>query len=307
MPAGPGKTRIGFVGLGTMGAPMALNLVRAGYALAVYNRSDRPGAQAVAAAGAQRVLSPAAAAAGADVAITMVRDSPDVEEVVFGEQGIVHGIGRGATVIDMSTISPRATRQIAARLRDRGVAMLDAPVSGGQAGAAAGTLSVMVGGDQAVFDDCLPILQAMGRNINRLGGHGAGQTAKLCNQIAVAVNNLAMAEALMLAAASELDLEKVLAAISGGAGGSWYLSNLGPRILKGDFAPGFTVDLQQKDLRLVLDAAGDVRLALPGVSLVHQLFNLVQRWGGGSEGVQALIQAYERPAGLEARTPGAGK
>lgn len=304
MPASPETTRIGFVGLGIMGTPMALNLLKAGYTVEVYNRTDRPRVDQVVAAGGRRVASPRLAAANAEVVITMVTDTPDVEAVVLGPEGVIHGARPGATVIDMSTVSPRVTRQIGTRLAEGGVAMLDAPVSGGEAGARNGTLSIMVGGEPEVFENCLPVLQALGRNVTLMGKAGAGQTTKLCNQIAVAVNNLAMAEALTLAAASELNPRLVLAAISGGAGGSWYLSNLGPRILDGDFAPGFTVDLQQKDLRLVLGAAADVQLPLPGVSLVNQLFNLVQRLGGGGDGVQALIKAYEKQTGIEVRGRG---
>ena len=301
MPATPEGTRIGFVGLGIMGAPMALNLMKAGFSLKVYNRSDRPGAQQVVEAGAVRAASPREAAEGSDVIVTIVTDTPDVEAVILGEEGVIHGARRGAAVIDMSTISPRATREIAARLKESGVHMLDAPVSGGDVGAQQGTLSIMVGGEQAVFDDCLPVFEAMGRNINLIGGSGAGQTTKACNQIAVACANLAMAEALMLAAASDLDVQKVLDAISGGAAGSWQMTNLGPRILQGDFAPGFMVRLQQKDLKLVLEAANDVKLALPGTSIAHQYFNIVERLGGADEGTQALIKAYESQARREAR------
>jgi 3-hydroxyisobutyrate dehydrogenase len=252
-------------------------------------------------AGGQRMATPKAAADGSDVIITMVTDTPDVESVILGEDGIIHSVNKGATVIDMSTISPRATQEMAAILRELGVHMLDAPVSGGDVGAQNGTLSIMVGGEQSVFDDCLPVFEAMGKNINLIGGNGAGQTTKACNQIAVSVANLAMAEALMLAAASDLDVGKVVEAISGGAAGSWQLSNLGPRILKGDFAPGFMVRLQQKDLKLVMEAANDVKLALPGASLAHQYFNIVERLGGADEGTQALIKAYEAQAGKQAR------
>ncbi|MCY3734856.1 MAG: NAD(P)-dependent oxidoreductase [Gemmatimonadaceae bacterium] len=301
MPATPAETRIGFVGLGIMGAPMALNLMKAGYSLKVYNRSDRPGVQEVVEAGGSRAASPREAAEGSDVIITIVTDTPDVEAVILGEDGVVHGARPGATVIDMSTISPRVTREIGARLKESGVHMLDAPVSGGDVGAQNGTLSIMVGGEQAVFDDCLPVFEAMGKNINLIGGSGAGQTTKACNQIAVACTNLAMAEALMLAAASDMDVQKVLDAISGGAAGSWQMTNLGPRILKGDFDPGFMVRLQQKDLKLVLEAANDVKLALPGTSIAHQYFNIVERLGGADEGTQALIKAYEAQAGTEAR------
>ena len=302
MAAEPGKTKVGVVGLGIMGAPMALNLMKAGYELKVYNRTDRPRVQEVVDAGAQRVTTPGEAAVDCDVVITMVTDTPDMEAVIVGEDGVMHSAAAGTTVIDMSTVSPRVTQEVAAQLAGKGVHMLDAPVSGGDVGAQQGTLSIMVGGDQAVFDECLPIFEAMGKNINLIGGNGHGQTTKLCNQIAVSVNNLAMAEALMLAAASDLDVEKVLEAISGGAAGSWQLSNLGPRILDGDFAPGFMVKLQQKDLKLVLQAANDVKLALPGAGMAHQFFNIVERAGGEEEGTQALIKAYEMQANKQARS-----
>jgi 3-hydroxyisobutyrate dehydrogenase len=301
MPAEPGKTEIGFVGLGIMGAPMALNLIKAGFGLKVFNRTDRPRVQEVVEAGGERVATPSAAADGSDVIITMVTDTPDVEHVILGEAGVMQTARPGATVIDMSTISPRVTREIAATLHEKGVHMLDAPVSGGDVGAQQGTLSIMVGGEQSAFDDCLPVFEAMGKNINLIGGNGAGQTTKACNQIAVAGANLAMAEALMLAATSDLDVGKVVQAISGGAAGSWHLTNLAPRILKGDFAPGFMVRLQQKDLKLVLEAANDVKLALPAASLAHQFFNIVERLGCADEGTQALIKAYEVQAGKEAR------
>ena len=305
MTAKPGITQIGFVGLGIMGAPMALNLIKAGFSLKVYNRTDRPGVREVVDAGGKRVATPAAAADGSDVIVIMVTDTPDVEQVILGEAGVLQTARPAATVIDMSTISPRVTRDIAAALRERGVHMLDAPVSGGDVGAQQGTLSIMVGGEQSVFDDCLPVFESMGKNINLIGGSGAGQTTKACNQIAVAGANLAMAEALMLAAASDLDAGKVVDAISGGAAGSWQLTNLAPRILKGDFAPGFMVRLQQKDLKLVLEAANDVKLALPAVSLAHQFFNIVERLGCADEGTQALIKAYETQAGREARATAA--
>ena len=301
MPASPANTKIGFVGLGIMGAPMAQNLLKAGFGLKVYNRSDRPRVQEVVDAGGERVATPRDAAEACDVVITMVTDTPDVEAVVLGEDGVIQGVSSGATVIDMSTISPRVTQDIAAKLKDKGVSMLDAPVSGGDVGAINATLSIMVGGDEGVFAECLPVFEAMGKNINLIGGNGAGQTTKLCNQIAVSVNNLAMAEALMLAAASDLDVQKVLDAISGGAAGSWQLSNLGPRILQGDFAPGFMVNLQQKDLKLVLQAANDIKLALPGASMAHQYFNVIERAGCADEGTQALIKAYEMQANKEAR------
>ena len=302
MTAEPGKTQIGFIGLGIMGAPMAKNLLAAGYQLKVYNRSDRPRVAEVVEAGGVRVTTAKDAAEGADVIITIVTDTPDMEAVILGEDGAMHGAKRGSIIIDMSTVSPKVTQYVAAVLRERGVDMLDAPVSGGDVGAINATLSIMVGGDRHVFDACLPVFEAMGTNINLIGPNGAGQTTKLCNQIAVAGANLAMAEALMLAATSDLDVGKVIDAISGGAAGSWQLSNLGSRVIKGDFAPGFMVHLQQKDLKLVLQAANDVKLALPSTSLAHQYFNVVERAGCAEEGTQALIKAYEMQAGKEARS-----
>jgi len=248
------------------------------------------------------VATPKEAAADADVIISIVTDTPDMEAVSMGEDGVIHGAKNGSTVIDMSTVSPKVTQDVAAALKEKGVAMLDAPVSGGAVGAINGTLSIMVGGEQDVCDACLPVFAAMGKSIKLIGANGAGQTTKLCNQIAVAGANLAMAEALMLAAASDMDIGKVIEAISGGAAGSWQLSNLAPRIIKGDFAPGFMVHLQQKDLKLVLQAANDIKLALPGTSLAHQYFNIVERAGCAEEGTQALIKAYEMQAGKEARS-----
>ena len=301
MPATPGQTQIGFIGLGIMGAPMAKNLLKAGYKLNVYNRSDRPRVQEVVDAGGVRVSSPKEAATGADVVISIVTDTPDMEAVLIGEDGAIHGVKEGAVVIDMSTVSPKVTQEVAAALKEKGVGMLDAPVSGGDVGAINATLSIMVGGEQTVFDECMPVFEAMGTNINLIGSNGAGQTTKLCNQIAVSVNNMGMAEALMLAAASDLDVQKVIDAISGGAAGSWQLSNLGPRIAAGDFDPGFMVYLQQKDLRLVLQAANDIKQAVPAAGMVHQFFNIVERQGCSEEGTQALIKAYEAQAGKEAR------
>ena len=180
-----------------MGAPMAKNLLKAGYKLNVYNRSDRPRVQEVIDAGGVRVSSPKEAAACADVVISIVTDTPDMEAVLIGEDGAIHGVKEGAVVIDMSTVSPKVTQEVAAALKEKGVGMLDAPVSGGDVGAINATLSIMVGGEQAVFDECMPVFEAMGNNINLIGSNGAGQTTKLCNQIAVSVNNLGMAEALM--------------------------------------------------------------------------------------------------------------
>ncbi len=292
--------RIGFIGLGIMGEPMCRNLMKAGFACTVNTRT-KSRAEKLLSEGAVWSDSPKDTAGRSDVIITIVTDTPDVEKVILGENGIIEGIQPGSVVIDMSTISPSATRNMAAALKEKGADMLDAPVSGGDTGAIAGTLSIMVGGGQDAFDRCLPVFEAMGKSINLIGDHGAGQMTKLCNQVAVSVANLAMAEALILAAKAGLDMEKMLAAISGGAAGSWQLSNLAPRIIKRDFDPGFMVKLQQKDLRLVLGAASELGLGLPGASLAHQLFNAIEAAGEGDEGTQALVKSLERMSGVEVR------
>jgi 3-hydroxyisobutyrate dehydrogenase len=293
--------RIGFIGLGIMGKPMARNLLKAGYQLTVYSRR-RVSVDALVTEGATGVFSSREVAQQAEVVITMVTDTPDVHQVVLGADGVLEGFRSGGVIIDMSTISPTTTREIAEKAKEQGVHFLDAPVSGGEGGAIAGTLSIMAGGEEAVFSRCLPIFQAMGKNITYLGKSGSGQLTKLCNQIAVAVANLAMSEALIFAAKAGLPLEKMQQAISGGAAGSWQLSNLAPRIFQRDFAPGFMVKLQQKDLRLVLQEADRLQLALPATGLVHSLFNALETMGGGDEGTQALVKVFERLAGVEVKS-----
>jgi 3-hydroxyisobutyrate dehydrogenase len=219
--------------------------------------------------------------------------------VILGDRGIIYGVQPGALVIDMSTISPQVTQQIAARLQADGVRMIDAPVSGGSEGAERGTLSIMVGGDAADVDRALPVLQAMGKTITHVGPVGSGQTVKLVNQILVVGNALAMSEALLFAQAGGVDLAKTLAAVSGGAAGSWMLSNRGPQILARDWRPGFTIDLQQKDLRLVLQAAEQLGVPVIQTSLIANLYRTLQQQGLGAEGNHALIKALERLAGIE--------
>lgn len=292
------RPRIGFIGLGIMGRPMAKNLLKAGYTVTAWNRS-RPGLEEVVRAGAIEAGSAKEVAAQSDVIITMVTDSPDVEQVVLGPSGISEGARPGAIVIDMSTISPEVTRHITERLKERNIHMLDAPVSGGDQGAIAGTLSIMVGGKRDVFERCRPIFEALGSKIVYCGDHGMGQTVKLCNQIAVPLTNLAVCETLVFAARMGVDPAVMLEALGGGAASSWQLLNLGPKMIARDFAPGFMVRLQQKDLRLVLEAARTAHLPLPGVALVHQLFAAVEAEGCGNEGTQALIKALEKLAGVE--------
>ncbi len=290
--------RIGFIGLGTMGWPMASNLLRAGFPLLVWNRT--PGrADELVAAGAQLGRSPRAVAGASDVVITMVSDTAAVEEVLLGAEGVVQGAHPGLTAIDMSTISPQATQAMAARLQAAGVEMLDAPVSGGDVGARQGTLSIMVGGEESTFQRCLPVFEALGKRITHCGGHGAGQTVKLVNQIIVVGNLLAMSEGLLFATAAGVDVHKALEAVSAGAAGSWVLANRGPQLLARDWQAGFTARLQQKDVRLALEAAGQLNLPLPGLALASQLYAAVLGAGMGDLGNHALARALEALAGVE--------
>ena len=281
-----------------MGAGMAANVLRASFPLMVWNRTIAK-AEGLAAAGAIIASSPAELAAVSDIIITCVSDTPDVEEVILGEGGVIHGARAGSLVIDMSTISPAATQSIAAELAARGVDMLDAPVSGGSEGAIRGTLSVMVGGEAAALARAMPVLQTMGKRVTHVGPHGAGQMVKLVNQVIVVGNCLAMAEGLLLAQAGGVDLYKALEAVSGGAAGSWMLSNRGPQILARDWRPGFTVALQQKDLRLVLEAADQQGVPLPGTALIFQLYRTLEAKGLDGDGNHALVKALEALAGFE--------
>ena len=293
---------VGFIGLGIMGAPMVRNLCKAGFAPVVWNRT-RAKAEALVAEGVTVAESPQAVAEAAPVVITMVTDTPDLLEVVEGSKGAAQGMVSGSVLIDMSTVSPSVTQELAARLERKGVAMLDAPVSGGSWGAQHGTLAIMVGGDEQVFERCLPIFQAMGQRITHMGPVGMGQTTKLVNQVLVVGTCAAVAEALVFAAAHGSDLERTIEAVAQGAAGSWQLQNLGPRMAKGDFAPGFMVKLQQKDLRLIMEAAQERKLPLPVASLVRQLYASLEATGAGEEGTQALIKVFQKLAGVDARKP----
>lgn len=290
--------KVGFIGLGIMGRPMAKNLIKAGYKLIVYNRSKSPVNELVA-SGAEAALSPKDAAEKADTVITIVTDSSDVEQVILGPNGIIEGAKKELTVIDMSTISPRVTGEIASKLKEMGVNMLDAPVSGGDKGATEGTLSIMVGGDETVFKEHLPIFESLGKNITYMGPTGSGQITKLCNQVVGSLHLLAMSEGLALGAKAGLNLEKMLKAIGSGAAGSWMISNLAPKVLKRDFEPGFKVKLNQKDLRLALELAGELKLSLPGTSLVHQLYRAIEAAGLGDKGTQSLVISLEKLSGVQ--------
>ncbi|MGA3067796.1 MAG: NAD(P)-dependent oxidoreductase [Tepidisphaeraceae bacterium] len=290
------KTRVGFIGLGIMGSAMAARLID-DRALLVHTRT-RSKASKLLQRGARWMSSPGKLAAECDVVFICATDTPDVQAIVCGDEGILPAARSGLIVVDHSTISPAVTRQLAEDLAARGTHFLDAPVSGGQSGAINGALSIMVGGDLAAFEKVQPLLRLMGTTITHCGASGTGQLTKLVNQILVSVTNLAVCEALTFAGKNELDLEKTIAALAGGAGTSWQLVNLGPRMIEGDFRPGFTINLQQKDLRLVLAAAEDSKTSLPAVSLAHQLFTAAQAAGHGKDGTQALFTVVESLASL---------
>lgn len=289
--------RVGYIGLGIMGMGMARNLLKAGFPLSVWNRTASK-AEALAAEGATARATPAEVAANSDIIVICVSDTPDVEAVLLGENGVIHGAQAGSLVVDCSTISPQATQDMAEQLAAQGVAMLDAPVSGGSEGAAKGTLSIMVGGAEADFERALPVFKAMGKTITHVGGTGAGQTVKLVNQVLVVGNCLAMCEALLLAQAGGVDLKKTYDAISQGAAGSWMFTNRAPQIINRDWRPGFMVSLQQKDLRLVLEAADQLGVPLPGTSLIFNLYRTLENQLG-HEGNHALVKALEHLSGIE--------
>jgi 2-hydroxy-3-oxopropionate reductase len=276
--------QLAWIGTGIMGTPMARRLLRAGHRVTVFNRTPTK-AQALSSDGATVATDAAGAVRGAEVVFTMVPDTPDVEQVV-GQ--IAPGLNSGAVVIDMSTIAPAGAKRVAERLAQRKVEFLDAPVSGGEPGAIEGTLTIMVGGSRAAFDRVRPLLDHLGKRITHMGPVGSGQMTKLVNQVAVAVNLEATVEALLLAARGGVDPALALEAIGGGAAASWQLNNLGPKIIAGDYRPGFLIRLLRKDLRLVSEAARDSKTPLPALSLVSALFDAASAQGHDADGTQAL-------------------
>ena len=291
------KPSVGFIGLGIMGLPMAGHILKAGYPLTVYNRT-RSKTRSLEADGAAVAASPREVAENSQMIITMVSDSPDVQEVVAGPEGVLDGIRPGSVVMDMSTISPQVERDLDRQLQEKGCALVDAPVSGGDVGAQNATLAIMAGGEREPFDRAVPIFETMGKTITYCGPVGSGQLTKLCNQILVAVTLMGVSEALVFARKNGLDQGVMVDAVKGGAAGSWQLSNLAPRVVNRDFAPGFMVDLIQKDLRLVTESAAGAQAALPATTLVNQLFRTSQARGEGLEGTQALAKVLEQLAGL---------
>ena len=282
--------RVGCIGLGKMGAPMAANLIRAGFEVTVWNRTESKCAPLIE-TGATIAGSPRELASTVDVVCVNVTDTPDVEAVLFGDDGIVSGANAGLIVIDHSTISPVATKAFAERLAGQHIALVDAPVSGGDVGAQAGTLSVMVGGTDETVEKVMPILQAVGQKIVHVGDTGAGQACKACNQIAVVCSLMGVCEAISMAKNCGLDAQKMIEVVSGGAGGSWQLANLGPKILDNDFAPGFTINMVLKDLGILSEVSKRLGVSLNATALAESLFKQVAAQADGEQGTQALAKA----------------
>lgn len=290
--------KVGFIGLGTMGAPMARRLLEAGHEVTVHNRT-REREEPLARSGARRAASPAEAAAGSDFLFTIVSDTADVQEVVLGPAGAVNGLDEGSVLIDMSTISPEITRDIAEELASRNVAMLDAPVSGGSEGAEQGTLSIMVGGDDATLERALPLLEVLGKSVKLIGPVGSGQLTKAINQVVIAGTYLAVAEGLTMGIKAGIDMQAVLDAISGGAAGSWGLSNRGPNMIRNEYPLGFRSRLHRKDLGIALEAARELGVSMPVAAYVEQLETSLLARELGDEDVSNLARIVREQAGLE--------
>jgi 3-hydroxyisobutyrate dehydrogenase len=286
----PDRTTVGWIGTGLMGTSMCRHLIDVGFAATVTTRTASK-AEGLLEAGAAWADSPAGVAAASDVVFTMVGTPADVRDVFYGEHGVLDAAKPGTIVVDMTTSEPSLAIEIAAAATDRDVEALDAPVSGGDVGARAGTLSIMVGGDRRAFEAALPCLEAMGSTIVHQGGPGAGQHTKMVNQTLIAGTMIGMCEALLYAHRSGLDLETVLRSVGPGAAGSWSLTNLAPRALSGDFAPGFLVDHFVKDLGIAIAEARRMKLSLPGLALAEQLYIAAQAQGHGRDGTQALLLA----------------
>jgi 2-hydroxy-3-oxopropionate reductase len=291
---------IGFVGLGIMGLPMSKNLIDAGYDVVGHNRSQEPVDELVD-YGGEGADSPQDVAERTDVVITCLPDSPVVESIVRDDDGILAGLSEGMTVIDMSTISPTVTEELAAKIEDAGAEMLDAPISGGEEGAIDGTLSIMVGGNEDVFDANEELLAAMGETVTHCGPSGAGQTTKACNQIVVAAQMVGVSEALVFAQKAGADLDAVVEAISGGAAGCWTLDNRAPSMIQGDFDPGFFASYQYKDLRIATDAGEAFGAPMPQTGIAHELYKSMETTGRGDDDNSGVMQVIEDLAGEEAR------
>jgi len=294
------QPKIGFIGLGIMGKPMARNLMKAGYSVVVHNRS-RGKVDELAREGATPDPSPKEVASGVDVIITMLPNSPDVELVALGPNGIQEGAKRGQLFIDMSTINPIVSQKIAKEFSEIGVAMVDAPVSGGEKGAIDAALSIMAGGDPEHFERALPIFNALGKTITHMGPLGAGGFTKLANQIIVAINLTAIGEALVFGTKAGVDPQKMIRALSGGLAGSKCLDQKSEKILTGDFAPGFKIDLHSKDLNLISDAARSINVPVPTAAFVEQLFTALRVRGRGGLDHSGVVTLFEDLAGVQVR------
>jgi len=290
--------RIGFIGLGTMGARMAERLITAGHDVVVHNRT-RSKEEPLAALGAGRAASPAACAADRELVITIVSDTPDVQAVVLGDEGVVATMGTGSVLVDMSTISPATTRRLAAALAEHGVDMLDAPVSGGSEGAANGTLSIMVGGDEKVLARARPALDVLGKTVTHVGGIGAGQIAKAVNQVILAGTYASVAEGMALAQAAGIDVQAALRALGGGAASSWVLENRAGNMLAGSYPLGFRTRLHRKDLGIALAAARELGVVAPVAALVEQWETGLVTQGYGDEDVSNIARVVRSQSGLE--------
>ncbi len=289
--------KIGFIGLGIMGGPMAGHLLGAGHQLFVYTRGRVP--NVIAESSATKCTNASEVAKRADIIFLMVPDTPDVEAALFGEQGVAAGLSAGKTVVDMSSISPLATKTFAQKIRALGCDYLDAPVSGGEVGAKNATLSIMVGGEPEVFDRVLPLFELMGKNITLVGGNGDGQTAKVANQIIVALNIEAVAEALLFAARAGADPARVRQALMGGFASSKILEVHGERMVRRTFEPGFRIELHQKDLNLALASARALGLSLPNTATAQELFNACAAHGGKGWDHSAMVRALEKLSNFE--------
>jgi 2-hydroxy-3-oxopropionate reductase len=295
------KKKVGFIGLGIMGKPMAKNLLKAGFSIVAYDL-NKDAVEDVVKAGALAAGSSKEAAGRTDVIITMLPDSPEVKEVILGKDGVLEGIKPGAVVIDMSSINPLVSQEIEKELRKKGVEMLDAPVSGGETGAIQGTLAIMVGGEEKVFKECIDIFNAVGKNIVRVGGIGAGGFVKLVNQIIVATNIAAVGEAFTLGAKAGLDPQLIHQAIRGGLAGSQVLETKAPMMFGRNFKPGFKVKLHHKDLQNALSTAKDLGVPLPLSSFVQQIFLSLMTEGRGEDDHSVLATFFEKMAKVEIKS-----
>lgn len=291
---------IGFIGLGIMGLPMSKNLLDAGYDVVGHNRSQEPVEELVE-YGGKAATSAREVAERTETVITCLPDSSVVESVIRGGDGVVDGLSDGMTVIDMSTISPTVTEQLAAAIEAKGGHMLDAPISGGERGAIEGTLSIMVGGDEAVFTRQMELFDVMGETVTHCGSNGAGQTTKACNQIVVAAQMVAVSEALVFAQKAGADLTSVIEAISGGAAGCWTLDNRAERMISGNFDPGFFASYQYKDLRIATEAGKAFGVAMPQTAIAHELYKSMETTGRGDDDNSGVLQIIEDLSGETAR------